>query len=1058
MDAQRPNFIYPPGSMLMHSPLILSKADMYGFFMKGKMANLQRSIDKCLNQVAGSAMYFKVLSPYVLTSFTRVDKAYSEYPEDRDKGWIQETDIVTWVMVGRQNSSDSDDISHVYFHPLHIFVNDAMALINGRELFGYPKYMCEYEMPEVGEPLTKLSLSAKSFKHFSKDSELAMHPLLSVDCEAAEEHQLSTLEAITQTWDLFKAQTDFIPELDKLGEQQLFSLLFKPAIDQIFLKQLPDSAGDKAVYQAITSAPAKVNKVHSISLLENDLLATVFDNASFSFKESLGVELGEQSVLLPYHVNFDFEVPQGDVLVDNSTIKKEKIAILGGGVAAMTAAACLTEQPGWQNRYEIDVYQMGWRIGGKGASGRNAEKGQRIEEHGLHIWFGFYQNAFNLMRKAYEELDRPAGTPLATFLDAFKPHNFIVLQEDVGGDSDSWPIQFPERSGIPGDSTEVLTLWKVVKAAFSWIRHWLTEMDDLLDALEDENTAKTQESARPVHWFSREWFEELNDKIEDSIDDAKESMSSLADKLECHFNQMIGRDCEEHHHDTEDEGGFVESAVDAFRSRLEERFVDKLETNDELRRLYIAADLGLTILKGMFVDDVFKHGFDVINDYDYREWLTKHGANQTFTVDSAPVRGFYDLVFAYEKGNFDNPNLEAGTIIRSMMRIALCYQGGVMWEMQAGMGDTVFTPYYEVLNRRGVNFHFFNKVDNLECVNHSIQAIEITEQVALKQGVESYSPLVDVKGLDCWPSQPKLEELDETQAQLIKQHDVNLEHFWSNWQEVYQAHYGRPLPKKRLIKGKDFDKVIFGLSIGSVPHVAKEVMEQSEALSKSVEKVKTVATQAYQLWLDQDLAGMGWLLRPDNGEEPVLSGFTEPFDTWASLTHLIDKEDWHGQQPKNASYFCSALPVEHYPPATEIGFQAQKTLEAKAGAIGQLDNQIYKLWDNVPTPGSQSAAITGGFPWQWLHDESDATGVARFDSQYWRANVDPSERYVMSVKGSTQYRVDTDGTGIDNLFVTGDWIKTGINASCVEAATMAGMQTSRSICGYPEVIKGEKDF
>ncbi|MFT5789357.1 MAG: hypothetical protein ACI8SJ_001473, partial [Shewanella sp.] len=104
MDALRPNFIYPPGSMLMHSPLILSKADMYGFFLKGKMANLQKSIDTCLNQVAGSAMYFKVLSPYVLTSFTRVDKAYSAYPEDREKGWIQETDIVTWVMVGRQNS------------------------------------------------------------------------------------------------------------------------------------------------------------------------------------------------------------------------------------------------------------------------------------------------------------------------------------------------------------------------------------------------------------------------------------------------------------------------------------------------------------------------------------------------------------------------------------------------------------------------------------------------------------------------------------------------------------------------------------------------------------------------------------------------------------------------------------------------------------------------------------------------------------------------------------------------------------------------------------------
>lgn len=378
-----------------------------------------------------------------------------------------------------------------------------------------------------------------------------------------------------------------------------------------------------------------------------------------------------------------------------------------------------------------------------------------------------------------------------------------------------------------------------------------------------------------------------------------------------------------------------------------------------------------------------------------------------------------------------------------------------MWEMQAGMGDTVFTPYYEVLKRRGVNFHFFNKVDKLVCNNSSIEAIEITEQVALKPECQDYNPFVDVKGLDCWPSVPNYEQLDPQQAQLLQDNNINLEHFWCNWDDVYQQHFNQPLPQKRLVKGQDFDKVIFGLSIGSVPHVASEVMAQSEALSQSVDKVKTVATQAYQLWMDQDLTGIGWPLRPDNGEEPVLSGFTEPFDTWASLTHLIDKEDWQGAQPKNASYFCSALPVDNYPPATEFGFQGQKTLEAKLGAISQLENEIHKLWDNVPSPEGESSS---DFPWQWLHDDSEAQGKARFDSQYWRANVDPSERYVMSVKGSTQYRIDTDGTGIDNLFVTGDWIKTGINAGCVEAATMAGMQTSKAICGYPEIIKGEKDF
>ena len=45
---------------------------------------------------------------------------------------------------------------------------------------------------------------------------------------------------------------------------------------------------------------------------------------------------------------------------------KERIAILGGGAAALTTAFELTRDADWQERYEITVYQMGWRLGGKG--------------------------------------------------------------------------------------------------------------------------------------------------------------------------------------------------------------------------------------------------------------------------------------------------------------------------------------------------------------------------------------------------------------------------------------------------------------------------------------------------------------------------------------------------------------------------------------------------------------------------------------------------------------------------------------------------------------------
>ena len=107
---------------------------------------------------------------------------------------------------------------------------------------------------------------------------------------------------------------------------------------------------------------------------------------------------------------------------------KKRVAILGGGGAAMTAAYHLSSTPELRERLEVTVYQMGWRLGGKGASGRNSGVFDRIEEHGLHVWGGFYYNAFRMMRDAYAALDRPPECPLRTWSDAFVPHNMVVWE------------------------------------------------------------------------------------------------------------------------------------------------------------------------------------------------------------------------------------------------------------------------------------------------------------------------------------------------------------------------------------------------------------------------------------------------------------------------------------------------------------------------------------------------------------------------------------------------------------------------------------------------------
>ena len=116
-------------------------------------------------------------------------------------------------------------------------------------------------------------------------------------------------------------------------------------------------------------------------------------------------------------------------VISRASTKPKKIAILGGGIPSLTTALYLTGQPGWQERYGVTIYQVGWRLGGKGASGRNKKYGQRVEEYGIHLWYGLYYNAFRMMREVYEELDRPKEIPIRTFEDAFKP--LILMKFDL---------------------------------------------------------------------------------------------------------------------------------------------------------------------------------------------------------------------------------------------------------------------------------------------------------------------------------------------------------------------------------------------------------------------------------------------------------------------------------------------------------------------------------------------------------------------------------------------------------------------------------------------------
>ncbi len=484
------------------------------------------------------------------------------------------------------------------------------------------------------------------------------------------------------------------------------------------------------------------------------------------------------------------------------------------------------------------------------------------------------------------------------------------------------------------------------------------------------------------------------------------------------------------------------AALEGFLGRLAAGVEGFLEKDDGLRRLFLLADLAIAAMKGILRDGVLEKGFRAIDNIDFRAWLARNGASRS-TLESAPVREIYDLCFAYENGDLARPNMAAGTAAQVALRIAFTYKGAVMFKMAAGMGDTVFGPMYEVLKRRGVKFAFFHTVEKLalSADGRSITAIRVARQVDLAPGVAEYQPFRNVKGLPSWPSEPDYPQL--AQGEELRRRGIDLESRWSGW---------TPVEVRDLRAGDDFDLVVLGISLGALPEICADLVAADAGWRGLVENVGTVQTQAVQLWLRPDAAALGC------AEGGVVAGtYAEPLDTWADMSELLPREDWPADGPKTILYLCGPKSGGDGPPPSDTAYpdreeervlQTAKTwLESAAGPIlpkaTSVANPAGLDWGLLYGPGS----ATGG-------GSDDAVGRAALGSQYTRANIDPSERYVLSLAGSAKHRLAAGGSGFENLYLAGDWVETPLNAGCVEAAAMAGLAAARAIAGGTEEIIG----
>lgn len=754
---------------------------------------------------------------------------------------------------------------------------------------------------------------------------------------------------------------------------------------------------------------------------------------------------------------------------DSNNEEKVRVAIFGGGCAGLTAAWELAKQEG----YDLHLYERSWRLGGKGASGRD-EQG-RIREHGLHIWLGFYENAFRMMRECYAEVEREGWGPKqdepqrrlphGSIDDAFfpEPHIGVAGQNRVGA-REVWSGHLPPMKGRPGDPFDTASNPFTLPGYMARCLHLL---GTLMVSVIGNPGGDVPGTPRPEDRSNSDEAVEL-----DFSYDAARSPRALVERmarmlrggalttaagvlqgvtiLEVWMRKLtMGQ-------------AFADTViefVEALAAQTRKLLTDVVAVDEHIRRKTEIIDIVMTIAVGLYRDRVLldARGLDAINDIDYRDWLTKHGATKT-AVASPFITGIYDLVFAYRDGDHDRPALAAGVALRGALRMFLTYRGAMFYRMRSGMGETIFSPLYKALGRSSdlikspVTFHF----------QHALEDVELDLKA---EG----GPRVARLTLATAGDPAKLDEIGAASA---------LDHFgcWPEHDHLFaEARQKTKARRLSLAADEDFDVAIFAMGVDDFVRVCDRdeasagATPQGEAHGdagtaghqdqqaendglfairrwRSMRKhVRTAGTKAAQVWLDKDLEALGWFRGP-----AVISAMGEPFATWADMTYtLAGEQAWRdalardrGEEPlddpsQSVAAFCTVLGDQ----------EIEDAKAAKGGIEGLVDDHLSQWL----TEGMQPF-------WPKLFDGAQGNPIDHLVSlkqgastdltaQHLRANYEGSERYTLALPGSIEYRISPLDRSVVNMTIAGDWTACGIDAGCVEAAVMSGMLAAHAITG-----------
>ena len=322
IQSNLPQYIIRGGEAAFNPPYNLENTQFYGFVLEGNSQSLQALCDRYLNIPGQDVFRYRPVSHYVLMVFDKIAKIYSTTPEGENKGFFPEHgEVMFWILTEAEPLQEGGEKHYAWLIP-YIFVDSGPAMILGREVYGFPKELAQFELPENPSNPQNFSLQTMVLKTFSANSEITLEEVVKVQSTTKTEESLkpganfeketsvhlkTAIEEFEQVFEAFNIDKKCLPELP--------SGIKLPVV---FLKQFrSEQDGNAACYQAIVEAAFTFQRfrfdlpnVIPFKLYKQEFQVDITDYASCPIAADLGLQ-ATQTAKFAFWVHFDFACGEG---------------------------------------------------------------------------------------------------------------------------------------------------------------------------------------------------------------------------------------------------------------------------------------------------------------------------------------------------------------------------------------------------------------------------------------------------------------------------------------------------------------------------------------------------------------------------------------------------------------------------------------------------------------------------------------------------------------------------------------------------------------------------